>query len=281
MNPFLAEIFVATRTPDNILANMNSQRYDSVPNAEHNRFGINDFMLPLVRLYHASLKVNPDADERVDFGFPSPRRNRQYQIPEIDIIPPTHVQWVWVNNPDILRGLETTPNANYEDIPLSPDIIRIFGLNEPDPVHAIPGCGDTTRPGKWCLRIKNPLSIAAGVLRYGEIERSGMKTNPWSNFLAQCKDIVHTSEFTEQRRRNNRSSRRFVKFGPALHKSVGNEYDSANPMIKCKPSAGVYVWAYHPRLVPGCNIKEFTAFRSSARVPTSVFGERVNERVNA
>ena len=255
---------------------MNSKRYDSVPNAEHSRFGINDFMLPLVKLYHATLKVNPNRDERVEFGFPSPRHNPQYQIPEMEIVPPRHVRWVWVNNPDILDGLHTTPNANYEDFGLTPDHIRIFGLNAPDPVHAIPGCGDTTRPGKWCIRVKDPLRIAAGVLRYGEIVKPGATTNPWSHFLAKCSYITHTNEYSNQRRRNSRRSRRFVEFGPALDSRVGNEYDPANPMIKCQPSEDVYVWAYHPRLVPGCNIKEFIKLNPEARMPTAVFGERVN-----
>lgn len=251
---------------------MNTQRDDTIDGATPNEFGINLLMLPMVRICHAALRVRPTSIERLDLGFPSRQRNPRYEEPtDYHLVPPQFVRFTWLNDPGILGALGTSPNARYEDFNLSQRTIEMFGLNVDYPDDATFHCNNREQLGKWVIRIQNPLFTAGVILRYPEqtIAASGATVNEWSVFLKTLDYYVHTNEYSEGRRRNGIRSRRFVQVGPKLHKSR-DAYDPTNPMRTCKPDGNTVMWLYHPRLLPGCNSKQFVKLHN--QMPSEVLG---------
>jgi hypothetical protein len=212
-------------------------------------------MLPVPRLVHATLRSPVNAQERLDLGLPTPLLNNQYEIPQHSLVDPRAVRWAFVNNPDICEGLGTFPNANIEAYGLSPRTREIFGLDERYDDDEMYGCNDYTRRGKFMIRIKHPYPVARAVLLYADATRANGRVIPaYQNFTEALTRVSHTSDYAPY---NHGSRRTFVKVGPQIGTRFQmHEHDPTNPMMRHRPDNAV-VWIYHPRLVPGCNAKEF------------------------
>lgn len=268
--PHLADIFFPRASRQGqigLLARSNSQRDDTIAGQEPNRFGISIAMLPLVRLLQATLRAEVNAQERLDLGLPSPLRNQNYVIPHHVFVPSTLIRWVFVNNPDICEGVGTLPNANYHDFDITPRINEIFGLEQRFPDDdALYDCNDIDRPGKWMIFIRRPYDVARLILLYqNHITSDGRQRSGWSDFISLLDQYLHTSEFA-MHRQSDRTARRGVMVRPLLNIRLGNEYDPTNPMMGgelCHPDNAV-VWIYHPRLLPGCNVKQFVKLSRAA-----------------
>ena len=269
--PHLADIFVpvssaqGNATNAGFTARNNSNRDDTIAGQEPNRFGISIAMLPLVRLLQATLRAEVNAQERLHLGLPSPLRNQNYVIPHHDFVPPALIRWAFVNNPEICEGVGTLPNANYQDFGISPRISEIFGLDQRFPEDdALYDCNDYTRPGKWMIYIKRPHDVARLILLY----QNRGRVSGWSAFKMHLERFLHTSEFA-MHRQGDRAARRGVIVRPLLDRRLGNEYDPTNPMMGgelCHPDNAV-VWIYHPRLLPGCNVKQFVKQNANGIIP--------------
>lgn len=230
----------------------NSQRNPTV-GTESDMGGLWPSMTPISKLTRLALENGPDRNNpshREYFrkiGLPLPVLHQPFGISQ-------DVRFVWMTDTDSLSALGTRPNSTFnQEVPITEDDVFFFGLddeyeedNTDDVAHL--HINDTNRPGKWVLRVSNPI----------EVQRQCYFPSPGRTRAGISAIWCKVSYQIETSQNGTGPGTRFpVKIPAMVAHNCRQTYDPAHPTRLCHSDNTVVYYFYHPKLYPGANSRRF------------------------